>query len=126
MTRIALGPGASDDRALLYAVKALPLILAPFAPHIAEELWHRMGFERSVHLERWIAFDPQALAVERIELVVQINGKIRARLGASPGIARDDALALALADSNVTAFIDGKQMRKVIYVQDKLINLVAG
>jgi leucyl-tRNA synthetase len=126
MTRIALGPGAAEDPALLYAVKALPLILAPFAPHIAEELWHRMGFERSVHLERWIAFDPQALAVDKIELVVQINGKIRARLGASPALVEADALALALADANVTAYLGGKQIRKVIYVQDKLINLVVG
>ena len=126
MTRLALNPDTAGDLALLYAVKILPLILAPFAPHIAEELWHRMGFERSVHLERWVTFDPRALAVEKIELVIQVNGKIRARLAAAPGLTEEEAFALALADTNVLAYIDGKQIRKKIYVQDKLVNIVAG
>jgi len=124
MTRLASVDVPQDDPAMLYAVKILPLILAPFAPHIAEELWHRMGFERSVHLERWLAFDPAALAVESIELVVQVNGKIRARLAAAPGLGEEDAFALAAADANVIAYVDGKQIRKRIYVQDKLVNLV--
>ena len=123
MTRLAQ-TGAADEPALLYAVKALPLILAPFAPHIAEELWHRMGFERSVHLERWLAFDPQALAVDAIQLVVQVNGKIRARLSAPPGLTEEQAFALALADPNATADLRGQQIRKRIYVKDKLVTLV--
>ncbi len=126
MTRLALNPATVDDPALLYAVKVLPLILAPFAPHIAEELWHRMGFERSVHLERWIAFDPRALAVDKVELVLQVNGKIRARLSVAPGLTEEEAFALALADPNVIAYIDGKQIRKKIYVKDKLVNIVVG
>ena len=62
-----------------YVVHALPIVLAPFAPHIADELWSRLGYTRSVHLERWIAPDPRALAVDEITLVVQVNGKVRAR-----------------------------------------------
>jgi leucyl-tRNA synthetase len=114
-----------DDPALLYAAHALPIVLAPFAPHIAEELWHRYGYERSVHLERWLATDAAALAVDRIELVVQVNGKIRARIAVAPGIPEAEALALALAEPNVAAHIDGKTIRKKIYVPDKLVNLVA-
>jgi leucyl-tRNA synthetase len=126
MTRLAQSADAASDPALLYAVKALPIVLAPFAPHIAEELWHRLGCTQSVHLERWLAFDPRALAVDRIELVVQVNGKIRARLSTPPGLAEDEAFALAAADPNVSAYMAGKEIRKRIYVQDKLVNFVAG
>jgi leucyl-tRNA synthetase len=117
-------PGAAEDPALLYAVHAFPLLLAPFAPHIAEELWHRLGYERSVHLEPWIPFDRKALAVTEIDLVVQVNGKIRARLRVAPEIAEADALALAMDDANVKAHVAGKTVRKRIFVPGKLLNLV--
>ena len=124
MIVLARVPDAASDPALGYAVRVFPLLLAPFAPHIAEELWHRMGFATSVHLERWPAFDPAALAVDRIELVVQINGKIRARLAASPAIGEDDAFALALADPNVATHVDGRTIRKRIFVPGKLVSFV--
>jgi leucyl-tRNA synthetase len=115
-----------ESAAVAYAVAALPLILAPFAPHIAEELWHRMGNSRSIHLERFLQPDERALAVDEITLVVQVNGKIRARLQAAPGITEDQALALAMEQSGVQAQLDGKEIRKRIFVPDKLLNLVAG
>ncbi|HEY0383850.1 MAG TPA: leucine--tRNA ligase [Candidatus Elarobacter sp.] len=118
-------PGAADDPAVRYVVHALPIVLAPFAPHLADELWSRLGYERSVHLERWIEPDPVALAVAEITLVVQVNGKVRARLQTTPGIAEDDAFALAMREPTVTAQIDGKQVRKRIFVPDKLLNIVA-
>ncbi|HTD35225.1 MAG TPA: leucine--tRNA ligase [Candidatus Elarobacter sp.] len=118
-------PGAADDPAVRYAVHALPIVLAPFAPHLADELWSRMGYERSVHLERWIDPDPAALAVGEITLVVQVNGKVRARIQTPPGIAEDDAFALAMREPTVLAQIDGKQVRKRIFVADKLLNIVA-
>ncbi len=118
-------PGASDDPAVLYTVHALPIVLAPFAPHLADELWSRLGYERSVHLERWIEPDPAALAVAEITLVVQVNGKVRARIQAEPGIAEDDAFALAMREPTVTAQIDGKQVCKRIFIADKLLNIVA-
>ncbi len=124
LTKLANMDDGAADPALLYAVRVMPIILAPFAPHIAEELWHRMGFERSVHLERWIAFDPAALAVDQIELVVQVNGKIRARLSVAPDVAESDAVTLALSDANVHAFVEGKTLRKHIFVPGKLVNLV--
>jgi len=125
MTKFAQTPGADEDPALLYAIHALPLVLAPFAPHIAEELWERAGYSESVHLQRWLAFDPEALAVSLLDLVVQINGKIRARLSVAPGISESDATKLALADPNVAAHLQGKTVRKQIFVPDRLLNIVA-
>src|SRR5581483_8574152 len=100
---------AASDPAVLYVVHALPIVLAPFAPHLADELWSKLGYERSVHLERWLEPDPQALAADAITLVVQVNGKVRARIPVAPGIAEDAAYELAMAQSTVTAQIDGKQ-----------------
>ena len=124
MTKLAQQPDSGSDPALLYAVRVMPIVLAPFAPHIAEELWHRMGFENSVHVERWIAFDPAAVAVDEIELVVQVNGKIRARLTVTPDVTEDEAVTLALGDPNVHAFVEGKTLLKHIFVPGKIVNLV--
>jgi leucyl-tRNA synthetase len=120
----ALRDGLDDDPAVLYAVHAMPIVLAPFAPHIAEELWHRMGHERSVHLERWIEYDRNALAVDEITLVVQVNGKIRARITAEPGLSEERAMSLAMADKNVQTHLGGREIRKKHYVTDKLLSLV--
>jgi leucyl-tRNA synthetase len=120
----ALEQSEPDSPAVAYAVHALPLVIAPFAPHIADELWERMGHERSVHLERYPQPDERALAVEEITLVVQVNGKIRARLQTAPGISEDEAFRLALEQSGVQAQLDGKEIRKRIFVPDKLLNLV--
>jgi leucyl-tRNA synthetase len=124
LTKFAQTEGASSDPALLYALHALPIVLAPFAPHIAEELWHRYGYATSVHLERWLAPDPEALAVDTIELVVQVNGKIRARLAVAPNISEASALELARADANVRSYIEGKIVRKEVFVPGKLVSLV--
>jgi leucyl-tRNA synthetase len=125
LTAAVREPGSATDPALLYAVHALPIVLAPFAPHLADELWSRMGYAQSVHLERWIETDPAALAVDEITLVVQVNGKVRARLVVAPGIGEEAAFDLALREPSVTAQIDGKQVRKRIFVPDKLLNIVA-
>jgi leucyl-tRNA synthetase len=126
LTKFTQLGGAPDDPALLYAVHALPIVLAPFAPHIAEELWHRFGYTTSVHLERWLAPEPSALAVDSIELVVQVNGKIRARISVAPDIAESDALQAARADANVRTYIEGKTVRKEVFVPGKLVSLVVG
>ncbi len=124
----ALGKAVAEpgepSAALLYAVHALPILLAPFAPHLADELWQRLGYAESVHLARWVPTEPAALAVEQITLVVQINGKVRGRVSTAPGADEETAVALALADANVLNHIDGKQIRKRIYIADKLLNLV--
>ncbi len=113
-----------DSRVVLYAVHALPLVMAPFAPHIADELWERLGHSQSIHREPFLEPDEGALALDEITLVVQINGKVRARLQVSPGLDEERAFSLALEQPGVRAHLDGKQVRKRIYVPDKLLNLV--
>jgi leucyl-tRNA synthetase len=125
MTKFAQGKDAGDDPALLYAAHALPIVLAPFAPHVAEELWAKLGHETSVHLERWPEYDPAALSAAQIDVVVQINGKLRARITVSPGTAEAEVVKLALAEPNVTAHLSEKTIRKQIFVPDKLLNIVA-
>ncbi|MBV8196583.1 MAG: leucine--tRNA ligase [Candidatus Eremiobacteraeota bacterium] len=120
----AVGENPSSA-ALRYAVETLPIIIAPFAPHIAEELWERLGHTTSVHLEPYLAPDENILASEEITLVVQVNGKVRARIAAAAGLSESQATALALEDPNVSAHLQGKQIRRHIYVPDKILNLVA-
>jgi leucyl-tRNA synthetase len=105
-------------------VEPLILLLAPFAPHFAEECWERLGHERSVFEASWPAFDPELARDAEIELVVQVNGRVRGRLLVSPGLAEPEAVAQARADETVRKFIGDKQIRKAIYVQDRLVNLV--
>ena len=126
LTAAVRDPELARDPAVLYTVHALPLALAPFAPHIADELWSRMGHATSIHLERMLQPDPAAMTVDEITIVVQVNGKVRGRLQAAPGILEDDAFALAQADTGVRAHIDGKTVRKRIFVPDKLLNIVVG
>ncbi len=113
-----------DSPALGYAAHALPLVVAPFAPHVAEELWERFGHATSVHLEPYLEPDESIIALDEVTLVVQVNGKIRARLTVPAGMKESEALALALAEPAVRAHLDGREPRKHFYVPDKLLNLV--
>ncbi|MEO6991799.1 MAG: leucine--tRNA ligase [Candidatus Baltobacteraceae bacterium] len=124
LTKFLVTGGDAGDPAFLYAVHATPLVLAPFAPHLAEELWERYGYDESVHLQPWLEADPAALAVATVVLVVQVNGKIRARIQAAPGLDEAAALELARAHPSVVAQLDGATPRKAIYIPDKLLNLV--
>lgn len=119
-------------------VEPLVPLIAPFAPHLAEELWERLGYEESIFVpaeelgfERadegnWPAFDPEKTTVDTVEFVIQVNGRVRSRIPMQRGIGEDDARAAALADENVQRFIDGKEVKKAIFVPDRLINLVVG
>ncbi|MFY9738315.1 MAG: class I tRNA ligase family protein, partial [Candidatus Cybelea sp.] len=115
---------AADSSAASYAVRALPILIAPFAPHIADEIWERFGHTTSVHLEPYLRPEDRALEVDEITLVVQVNGKVRARIVVAPGIGEEQAFALALEETNVRSHLDGKEVRKRIYVPDKLLNIV--
>ncbi|MGA8661868.1 MAG: leucine--tRNA ligase [Candidatus Cybelea sp.] len=115
---------AAESAVTAYAVRALPILIAPFAPHIAEELWERSGHTTSVHLEPYLQPDDRALAVDEVTLVVQVNGKVRARIVVAPGIGEEQAFALALEEANVRSHLDGKEVRKRIYVPGKLLNIV--
>ncbi len=124
LTPAVRDPAMVSDPAVLYTVHVMPIVLAPFAPHLAEELWRALGHTTSVHLERWIDADPSALAVQTIEFVVQVNGKVRGRVATPPGIDEETAFALAMSDANVKAIVGDQPIRKRIYVKDKLLNLV--
>jgi leucyl-tRNA synthetase len=102
------------------------LLLAPFAPHLAEELWARLGRRYSVHTQPWPAADRAALATEEVTLVVQVDGRRRDAVPAPAGIDRDEALELALRSDNVRRHLHGRRPREAVYVQDRLINLVTG
>ena len=106
------------------AIKTLLLLLAPCCPHIAEELWARTGRPYSVHQQSWPEFNAELAAEEVITLIVQINGKVRARIEVPADIAEEEAKATALADENVQRHIGGKEVRKVIYVPGRLVNVV--
>jgi leucyl-tRNA synthetase len=105
---------------------ATVLLLAPFAPHLAEELWSRIGGEYSVHRQPWPSHDPQALVAEQVTLVIQVNGKTRDRIQEPRGIDRDRALEQAMDRESVRRRLMGAKPRKVVFVPNRLINLVTG
>lgn len=99
-------------------------ILSPFAPHITEELWEKLGHKKSIFLESWPKYDPELIKDEEIELVIQINGKLRDRIKVSADISEEEAKKSAMESEKVKNFIAGKEIRKVIFVKGKLINMV--
>ena len=105
-------------------VEPLVAMLAPYAPHIAEELWEVLGHTETVFAARWPAFDEKLASAGDVEIAVQVNGKLRSRLTVPRGMAEKDVLDRALADEAVKKFVDGQKLKKVIYVQDRLLNLV--
>jgi leucyl-tRNA synthetase len=108
------------------AIETLLLLLAPCCPHIAEELWERTGRGYSVHIQAWPQFDPELAAEEMITLVVQVNGKLRARLEVPADITEEAAKKAALGDENVQRYVEGKEMKRLIYVPGRLVNVVVG
>jgi leucyl-tRNA synthetase len=100
------------------------LLVAPFAPHIAEELWEKLGHGSSLSEEPWPTYDPAVLQSVAVEVVLQVNGKVRSRISVPPGTPGKDLDALALADEAVRRHIEGKQILKTITVPDKLVNIV--
>lgn len=102
------------------------LMLAPITPHICHELWQQLGHENPVVNADWPAVDEEALKQDKIELMVQVNGKLRSKLLVATTANQADIEALALADDNAQRFIDGKTVRKVIVVPGRLVNIVVG
>ncbi len=106
------------------ALSALVRLLAPFAPHLAEEFWQRLGGEDSVHLQPWPDHDPEALIMDSIEVVIQVKGKVRGSMSVAVDCSKDELERLALASDVAQRWLEGKPPRRVIVVPGKLVNLV--
>ena len=105
-------------------LRTLTLLLNPFAPHMTEELWEQMGFGGTVTDQQWPAYDEAKCKDETVEIVVQLNGKVRAKLSIPAETEAADAIALAKQEEKIQAAIEGVQIVKEIYVKGKLVNLV--
>ena len=121
------GPGNDQDRAAVQeALRSAVLVLSPIAPHITQQLWEALGEPGLLVAARWPEVDEAALVQDSVELVVQVNGKVRGKITVSRDLDEDALREQALANENVVRFVEGKTVRKVINVPGKLINVVVG
>ena len=109
---------------LRQAFQRLMVLLAPFTPHIAEELWERLEGKPSVHLQPWPEYDPEALVVDSVTLAVQVNGKVRDRVEVSVNASQEEIQGQVLALNRIQELLAGKSVVKVIVVPQKLVNIV--
>ncbi len=100
-------------------------MLAPIAPHIGEELWSKLGHEESITYQPWPTYDEALLVDDEVEIVVQVNGKLRAKIKIAKDTSKEEMQEIALSNDNVKASIEGKDIMKVIAVPQKLVNIVA-
>jgi leucyl-tRNA synthetase len=107
-----------------FPVESYVLMLAPMAPHLGEEFWRELGHDKSIHLEAWPQFDAELTRDETVTVVVQVNGKVRDRLQVPAGMGEAANTAAALSSEAVIKQMAGKSYMKVIYVPDKLVNIV--
>ena len=107
-----------------FALESLLQILAPFAPHITEELWHELGHSDTIHVDHWPKWDEKYLTSDTMTIIVQVNGKLRAKLELPADADKDIVEQAALADENVVKFTSNKPPKKMIYVPKKLVNIV--
>ena len=117
---------ADQGRASREGVRALTLLLSPFAPHLAEELWQRLGNRTSLAYEPWPSYDEALCRDEIVEIAVQVNGKVRGRITVAPAAPEAEARALAEGDPNVSSHIAGKTVKKFVYVPGKIANFIVG
>jgi leucyl-tRNA synthetase len=106
------------------SLEAVVVMLSPIVPHICHALWQELGHESALIDQRWPAIDESALELELVEIVVQVNGKLRGRVSVAVDAAKDVVEAAALADENVQRFIADKDIRKIIVVPERLVNIV--
>ena len=114
----------ADDLPVEY-MQGLVKMLSPIAPHLAEELWEKLGGTSTITYEDWPTYDESKLVEANVEMIVQVNGKVRAKLTLPKDVAKDEAEKAALADEHVQSFTDGKEIKKVIVIPNKIINIVA-
>ena len=105
-------------------LKTLLILLAPFAPYITEELWHELGHKESIHNQRWPKYDAKKIQQEEIRLILQVNGKVRDVIEVEQGISESDAKQVAFKNEKIQKWLQGKEPKKIIFVPDRLINVV--
>jgi leucyl-tRNA synthetase len=108
------------------AAEAYALILSPFAPHLGEELWQRLGHGESLAHAPWPTFDPALVKDDTREIGVQVNGKVRGAVNLAVTASQDEAVAEARKDAKIHAFLEGKAIKKIIYVPGKILNFIVG
>ncbi len=113
-----------SEQAFQFGLKQLMLLIAPFAPHMAEELWEQKNGQYSIFDQQWPQYSEKALEVESVTIPVQINGKVRGTFTAPKGVNRDEALKLALELESVAKYTEGNKIKKVILVPDRLLSIV--
>ena len=106
------------------AVKNLIIMLAPFVPHVAEEMWEHLGHSESVHKQAWPEYDESALVKDTIEIVIQINGRIKEKINIAGDSTKADMEKIAVENDKIKALTEGKNIVKIIAVPGKLINIV--
>ena len=112
--------------AMQEAMETLMLLLAPITPHLAEEMWEKTGHTESIHMQKWPEVDPAALQVDEVEMVVQVNGKLKARIVVGSDLDKDSIVEQAMQEQKVQDAIADKTVRKTIVVPGKLVNIVVG
>jgi leucyl-tRNA synthetase len=123
----SFGPaGAKDKLILRFGIENTLLLLSPFTPHITEELWTRIGYEPGISLRSWPVWDEEMVREEAVELVIQVNGKLRAKIMISCDLPDEEIKSLALGERKVAEAIGLQKIRKVIVIKGRLVNIVIG
>lgn len=121
----AFEPGPDDDwKVLRKSIEVVLLLLSPFSPHIAEELWEAVGNEPSIFQQRWPEWDEEIAREEEIELVIQVNGKVRAKVMVPHGLPDEEIKERTMSEPKIREILDGKGVRKIFVVKGKLVNIV--
>jgi len=121
-------PGEEEERrfAFTYAVDVLLILLSPFAPHLCEELWERLGRDRSIFQTAWPTYDSAIIKAEEVLVVVQVDGKVRGRVFLPADAGEEAMREAALADERVKAWLQDRSVKRVVVVPQKLVNIVTG
>ena len=109
---------------MVEAIEAVVLLLSPFVPHFAEELWEALGKKASILKNAWPEYDPEAVMEEEVLIVVQVNGKLRDRITVPASYGEEEVKSVALKSDRIQTLIEGKKIKKVVLVPKKLVNIV--
>jgi leucyl-tRNA synthetase len=115
---------ANEDKITKEDIKKFLLLLSPFVPHITEELWQELGFKGSVCLQNWPKYNPDLIKEEKINFIIQINGKVRDKIETKADISEEEAKSIALSREKIVKWLEGKEIKKIIFVPKRLINIV--